>query len=151
MIVPFRLTFLKLPKKQITASAAKSVLHTVHTYPSAEVFLRSIRKWGGSFVEVLFIKCPHHRWSWGENGFKISHLMMQLLIKYGNIVLTTTTGHRVRYHLCLLLLVCPTGYIVNLSDFYSYRLIGKLTAFLQLQESRGFPHTPQKKSWPGSR
>jgi hypothetical protein len=34
----------------------------------------------------------------------------------------------------LLLLVRPTGYIVNLSDFYSYRLIGKLTAFLQLQE-----------------
>jgi hypothetical protein len=26
------------------------------------------------------------------------------------------------------------GYIANLSDFYSYRLIGKLTAFLQLQE-----------------
>ena len=26
------------------------------------------------------------------------------------------------------------GYILNLSDFYSYRLIGKLTAFLQLQE-----------------
>jgi hypothetical protein len=26
------------------------------------------------------------------------------------------------------------GYMVNLSDFYSYRLIGKLTAFLQLQE-----------------
>jgi hypothetical protein len=31
--------------------------------------------------------------------------MMQLLIKYGNIVLTTTTGLRVRYHLYLLLLV----------------------------------------------
>jgi hypothetical protein len=60
--------------------------------------------------------------------------MMQLLIKYGNIVLTTRTGHRVRYHLCLLLLVHLAGYIVNLSDFYSYRLIGKLTAFLQLQE-----------------
>jgi hypothetical protein len=60
--------------------------------------------------------------------------MKQLLIKYGNIVLTTTTGRRVRYHLCLLLLVHQTGYIVNLSDFYSYRLIGKLTAFLQLQE-----------------
>jgi hypothetical protein len=60
--------------------------------------------------------------------------MMQLLIKYGNIVLTTTTGHQVRYHLCLLLLVRPAGYIVNLSDFYSYSLIGKLTAFLQLQE-----------------
>ena len=51
--------------------------------------------------------------------------MMQLLIKYGNIVLTTTTDHRVRYHLCLLLKVPVGGYIVNLSDFYSYRLIGK--------------------------
>jgi hypothetical protein len=60
--------------------------------------------------------------------------MTQLLIKYGNIVLTTTTIHRVRYHLCLLLLVRLGGYIVNLSDFYSYRLIGKLTAFFQLQE-----------------
>ena len=56
--------------------------------------------------------------------------MMQLLRKYGNIVLTTTIGRRVRYHLCLLLLVRQTGYIVNLSD----RLIEKLTAFLQLQE-----------------
>jgi hypothetical protein len=26
------------------------------------------------------------------------------------------------------------GYIVNLSDFYSYRFIGKLTSFLHLQE-----------------
>jgi hypothetical protein len=34
----------------------------------------------------------------------------------------------------LLLLVRPGGYIVNLSVFYSYKLIGKLTAFLQLQE-----------------
>jgi hypothetical protein len=50
----------------------------------------------------------------------------------GNIVPTTTTGLRVRYHLCLLLLVRQAGYIVNLSDFYSYRLIGKLTAFLHL-------------------
>jgi hypothetical protein len=60
--------------------------------------------------------------------------MMQLLIKYGNIVLTTTIGRPVRYHLCLLLLVRVAGYIANLLDFYSYRLIGKLTAFLQLQE-----------------
>jgi hypothetical protein len=60
--------------------------------------------------------------------------MMQLLIKYGNIVLTTTTGHRVWYHLFLILLVRPAGYRVNLYDFNSYRLIGKLTAFLQLQE-----------------
>jgi hypothetical protein len=60
--------------------------------------------------------------------------MMWFLIKYGNIVLTTTTGHRFRYHLWLLFLVRPVGYIVNLSDFCAYRLIGKLTAFSQLQE-----------------
>jgi hypothetical protein len=72
---------------------------------------------------------------------QISHLMMQLLIKYGNIVLTTTTGRPVRYHSCLLLLVRQAGYIVNLSEFYSYRLIGKLTAFLQLQEFSLRRHT----------
>jgi hypothetical protein len=60
--------------------------------------------------------------------------MMQLLIKYVNIVLTTTTGHRVWYHLFLLFLVHLPGYIVNLSDFYSYRIIGKLTVFLHVQE-----------------
>ncbi len=38
------------------------------------------------------------------------------------------------YHLYLILLVRQAGYIVNLSDFYSYRLIEKLTVFLQLQE-----------------
>ncbi len=35
---------------------------------------------------------------------------------------------------CPLLLVRLGGYIVNLSEFYSYRLIGKLTVFLQFQE-----------------
>jgi hypothetical protein len=33
------------------------------------------------------------------------------------------------------------GYIANLLDFYSYRLIGKLTAFLQLQEFSFRRHT----------
>jgi hypothetical protein len=54
------------------------------------------------------------------------------MIKYGNIALTTTITLLTLYHLCLLLLVRLGGYIVNLSDFYSYSLIGKLTAFLQL-------------------
>jgi hypothetical protein len=36
--------------------------------------------------------------------------------------------------LCLLLLVRLGGYIVNLSSFYFCKLIGKLTAFLKLQE-----------------
>jgi hypothetical protein len=60
--------------------------------------------------------------------------MMQLLTRYANIVLTITTGHRVWYHLSLLFLVHQVGYIVNLSDFYSYRLIGKLTSSLKFQE-----------------
>ncbi len=60
--------------------------------------------------------------------------MRLLMIKYGNIALTTTITLVTLYHLCLLLLVRLGDYIVNLSDFYSYRLIGKLTAFLQLQE-----------------
>ena len=36
--------------------------------------------------------------------------------------------------LCLLLLARPGGYTVNLCAFYFYKLIGKLTASLQLQE-----------------
>ena len=64
----------------------------------------------------------------------ISPLMTQLLIKYGNIVLTTTTIPPVLWTLCPLLLVRLTGYIVNLSDSYSYSLIGKLTDFLEIQE-----------------
>ena len=36
--------------------------------------------------------------------------------------------------LCLLLQVRLGGYIVNSLDSYSYRFIGKLTVFLQLQE-----------------
>ncbi len=55
--------------------------------------------------------------------------MTQLLIKYGNIELITTITLLTLYHLCLLFLVRLGGYIVNLSDFYSYRLIGKLSAF----------------------
>jgi hypothetical protein len=56
------------------------------------------------------------------------------LIKFGNIVLTTTTIHRPQSPLCLILLVRLGGYIVNSLDYYSYRLIGKLTVFLQIQE-----------------
>ncbi len=74
------------------------------------------------------------------------------MIKYGNIALTTTITLLTLYHLCLLLLVRLGGYIVNLSDFYSYRIIGKLTAFLQLQEfslcnqTRDFSTTAARRS-----
>jgi hypothetical protein len=60
--------------------------------------------------------------------------MRLLMIKYGNIALTTTITLLTLYHICILFLVRLGGYIVNFSDFYSYRLIGKLTAFLQVQE-----------------
>ncbi len=39
--------------------------------------------------------------------------MTPLLIKYGNIVMTTTTDHRVGYHLCQLLVVRLGGYICS--------------------------------------
>jgi hypothetical protein len=36
--------------------------HTARqSLPNIDVFRRSIGKWGGSFAEVFFIKCPHHR------------------------------------------------------------------------------------------
>ena len=56
------------------------------------------------------------------------------LTKYGNITLTIITIHLTQSPLYLLLLVRLGGYIVNSLDCYSYRLIGKLTSFLNLQE-----------------
>jgi hypothetical protein len=50
------------------------------------------------------------------------------------IVWTVITTRLTLSRLCRLLLVRMDVYIVTLSDFYSYRLIGKLTAFLQFQE-----------------
>ncbi len=52
-----------------------------------------------------------------------------LMIKYANIALTTTITLLIVCHLYLVLIVRLGGYIVNLSDFYSHRVIGKLTAF----------------------
>jgi hypothetical protein len=60
--------------------------------------------------------------------------MRLLLTRSESIELTTTITLLTLYYLCLLLLVRLGGYILNLSEFYSYRLIGKLTSFLQLQE-----------------
>jgi hypothetical protein len=60
--------------------------------------------------------------------------MRLLLTRSKNIELTTTITLLTLYHLCLLLLVRLGGYIVNLSDFYSYTIIGKLTVFLEFQE-----------------
>jgi hypothetical protein len=60
-------------------------------------------------------------------------------------------NHRVRYHLCLLFRVRVGGYIVNLSDFYSYRLIEKLTSFLQLQEFSLRKQTPVVSSTSAAR
>jgi hypothetical protein len=60
--------------------------------------------------------------------------MKLLLTRSENIVLTIIIIRLTLSRFCRLLLVHQADYIVNLSGFYSYRLIGKLTAFLQLQE-----------------
>jgi hypothetical protein len=53
--------------------------------------------------------------------------------KYREVIMIIT-GVLTLSPLFLLLLVRLVGYTVNLSVFYFYKLIGKLTAFLQLQE-----------------
>jgi hypothetical protein len=60
--------------------------------------------------------------------------MRPLLTKLENIVLTIITILQILSPLFLLLLVRLGDYTVNLCDFYFYKLIGKLTVFLQLQE-----------------
>ena len=55
--------------------------------------------------------------------------MKMLLTRSENIVLTITIILLTLSRLCRLLLVPQADSIVNLLDFYSYRLIGKLTAF----------------------
>ena len=59
-------------------------------------------------------------------------LVLDLRIAHDRV--GSSTDPTLNGHLCLLLEVRLGGYIANLSDFYSDRLIGKLTAFLQLQE-----------------
>jgi len=58
------------------------------------------------------------------------------LTRFEKIVLNVKTIHLILSPLYLLFLVRLGGNIVNLSDFYSYKFIGKLTDFLQLQEFR---------------
>ncbi len=57
-----------------------------------------------------------------------------LMTRSVNIVRTIITTLLTLSRLCRLLLVRMDVYIVTLSDFYSYRLIGKLTVFFQFQE-----------------
>ena len=64
----------------------------------------------------------------------IGHLMRLPLTKLENIALIIITTPPLPSLLCLLLLVRPGGYTVILCAFYFYKLIGKLTASLQLQE-----------------
>ena len=64
----------------------------------------------------------------------IGHLMSLPLTTLENIALIIITIPPLPSLLCLLLLVSPGGYTVNLCAFYFYKLIGKLTAFLQPQE-----------------
>ena len=56
------------------------------------------------------------------------------MTKLENIALIIITTPPLPSLLCLLLLAGPGGYTVNLCAFYFYKLIGKVTASLQLQE-----------------
>ncbi len=64
----------------------------------------------------------------------IGHLMRLSLTKLENIVLITITIPRPVSPLSLSFLVRPGGYTVNLCVFYFYKVIGKLTPSLELQE-----------------
>ena len=71
--------------------------------------------------------------------------MQLLMTRSVNIARTIIIIHLTLLLLCRLLLVRLVDYIVKLSDFYSYRLIGKLTAFLHsgvqsAQFDHGFFH-----------
>jgi hypothetical protein len=59
--------------------------------------------------------------------------MRMLLTKYANTTLIIIIVPLMISTLCPLLFVRPGGSMVNLCVFYFYRLIGKLTDFLQIQ------------------
>jgi hypothetical protein len=91
----------------------------------------------GSFLRGLSSFLTLHSFSVTLFPFGFRLFLIQLQInthKYGNITLTIITTHPKQSPLCLLFLVRLGGYIVHSLDCYSYRLIGKLTAFFQLQE-----------------
>jgi hypothetical protein len=60
--------------------------------------------------------------------------MKLMMTRSVNIVWTIITTRLTLSRLSRLLIVRMDVYIVTLSDFYSYSLIGKLTVFLQFQE-----------------
>ena len=62
--------------------------------------------------------------------------MRLLLTRSESIELTATITLLTLYHLYLLFLVRLGEYIVNLSDFYSYRVIGKRTVFSKVEVLR---------------
>jgi hypothetical protein len=102
------------------------------------------RECGRSGVLVLDLRIPHERFGSSSDPSVNGHL------HYPNDVdrsLNEAAADKIRKYradynnnppnaisLCLLLLVRLGGYIVNLCAFYFYKLVGKLTAFLQLQE-----------------
>ena len=69
-----------------------------------------------------------------HSNFEKKYFSLLVCIPYSNIARTIIIIHLMLSLLCRLLLVRLVDCTVNSSDFYSYRLIGKLTAFLQLQE-----------------
>jgi hypothetical protein len=81
-----------------------------------------------SLNETADDKMRKHRADYNNNPSNATSFMM------GYYYSTVSTSVMIITHLTLLRLVRLGGYIVNLCDFYSYRPMRTLTAFLQLQE-----------------
>ncbi len=85
---------------------------------------------------VLDLLIPHDRFGSSSDPSLNGHLHYPDDIdkSLNETALIIITILRDQSPLCLLFLVRLGGYIVNSLDCYSYRLIGKLTTFLKLQE-----------------
>ncbi len=86
---------------------------------------------------MLDLRVPHDRVGSSSDPDLTGHLRYpnNLDQSLNDTADTKLRKYRVDYKVsCPVLRVRLTVYIANLSEFYSYRLIGKLTAFLQLQE-----------------
>jgi hypothetical protein len=73
--------------------------------------------------------------------------MMQLLIKYGNIVLTTTTGHRVWYLLFLIHLISFMPAIPSTSDRLHSEFIRLLFLQVHRETDRFLEFSQHNQTW----
>jgi hypothetical protein len=138
------------------ADQIADLLRTAHKVRTQQVVRRRGQRCGdielatylaeGPVPLVLDLRIAHGRFGSSSDPILNGHLhypndldgpQMRLpLTKYANTALTVIIVPITLPPLCLLLLVRLGLYVAKLCAFYFCRLIGKLTAFLQLQEFR---------------